>query len=91
MAEYTTLQLVQREAARILNVERVDPDIGIVELGIDSLNVVELILTFERLYQRPIQPEMLSVDQFTTLRQLDRQILELSCPATNSSQSLATG
>lgn len=77
MSERNTLLLVQREVARILNVEEVDPDTGVGELGIDSLNVVELILVFEQLYQKPVEPDQLSVDQFTTLRELDRQLLEM--------------
>ncbi len=77
MENSNTLLLVQREVARILNVDEVDPDTGVGELGIDSLNVVELILVFEQLYQKPVEPDELTVDQFTTLRDLDNQLLAM--------------
>lgn len=69
-----TLQLVQREVARLVDAETVDPDTGVAELGIDSLNVVELMFALELLYKKAIQLEELSLDQFTTLRELDQQL-----------------
>ena len=39
-----TLELLKKEAAKILNIESVDTHVGLGELGIDSLNVVELIV-----------------------------------------------
>ena len=39
-----TLTMLSKEVARILNVTKVEVDTGLGELGIDSLNVVELIL-----------------------------------------------
>ena len=69
MKGVSTLHLVQREVARILNVEHVDPDTGVGELGIDSLN-------------------QLKVDQFTTLRELDGQLLEMGVERTGLEQAL---
>lgn len=39
-----TLPLLAREVAKILHVETVETNVGIGELGIDSLNIVELIV-----------------------------------------------
>lgn len=68
-----TLEMLRKETAKILNVETVDTHIGLGELGIDSLNVVELIVFCEQLYGS-IDPEQLNITQFTTLEQLDAQL-----------------
>jgi acyl carrier protein len=91
VGESTTLPLVQREVARIINVEDVDTDTGVGELGIDSLNVVELILVFEQLYQKPVDPDELHVDQFTTLRELDQQLLAMGTGATAGEPATSAG
>ncbi|QLL12558.1 acyl carrier protein [Pseudomonas chlororaphis] len=68
-----TLELLQKEAAKILNIETVEPHVGLGELGIDSLNVVELIVYCEQLYGA-IDPEQLNITQYTTLGQIDAQL-----------------
>ncbi|AOZ52446.1 MULTISPECIES: acyl carrier protein [Chromobacterium] len=68
-----TLEMLRKETAKILNVETVDTHVGLGELGIDSLNVVELIVFCEQLYGS-IDPEQLNITQFTTLEQLDAQL-----------------
>lgn len=76
--ESDTLPLLIAEMMKIINVSSIDPDVGIGELGFDSLKVVELILVCDQLYSGEIEPEKLDVSQFTTLRDLDRQLRELS-------------
>jgi acyl carrier protein len=78
VAESNTLSLMLGEVAKILNVEKVDPEIGLAELGIDSLKVVELILVCDQLYGKSIDPAQLEINQFTTLRDLDRQLLAMA-------------
>ena len=68
-----TLELLKKEAAKILNIESVDTHVGLGELGIDSLNVVELIVYCEQLYGS-IDPEQLNIKQYTTLEQIDTQL-----------------
>lgn len=68
-----TLSLLQKEAAKILNIETVEPHVGLGELGIDSLNIVELIVYCEQLYGA-IDPEQLDITQYTTLEQIDAQL-----------------
>ncbi|POA97048.1 acyl carrier protein [Chromobacterium sinusclupearum] len=70
-----TLETLRKETAKILNVETVDTNVGLGELGIDSLNVVELIVFCEQLYGS-IDPEQLNITQYTTLEQLDTQLQE---------------
>jgi len=67
------LDILAREVAKILNVESVETHVGIGELGIDSLNVVELIVFCEQLYGS-VDPEALNITQYTTLEQLDNQM-----------------
>ena len=67
------LEILAREVAKILNVESVEANVGIGELGIDSLNVVELIVFCEQLYGS-VDPEALTITQYTTLEQLDAQL-----------------
>jgi len=67
------LDILAREVAKILNVESVETQAGIGELGIDSLNVVELIVFCEQLYGS-VDPEALNITQYTTLEQLDEQM-----------------
>ena len=68
------LQLLADDVARIVNSKSVDLDAGLGELGIDSLNVVELMLACEQIYQADVSPEDLTIDQYTSLRELDRQL-----------------
>lgn len=75
------LQLLAEEVARIVNSKSLDVDSGIGELGIDSLNVVELMLACEQIYQSEVSPEELTIDQYTSLRELDRQLTACSAHA----------
>ena len=68
-----TLELLKKEAAKILNIESVDTHVGLGELGIESLNVVELIGYCEQPYGS-IDPEQLNITQYTTLEQIDTQL-----------------
>lgn len=67
------LEILSREVAKILNVESVETNVGIGELGIDSLNIVELIVFCEQLYGA-IDPETLDITQYTTLEDLNQQL-----------------
>ncbi len=71
---HAKLQLLADDVARIVNSKSVDLDAGLGELGIDSLNVVELMLACEQIYQADVSPEDLTIDQYTSLRELDRQL-----------------
>jgi len=75
------LQLLAEEVARIVNSKALDIDAGLGELGIDSLNVVELMLACEQIYQSDVSPEELTIDQYTSLRELDRQLTACSAHA----------
>lgn len=79
---------------KALDLESIDPDVAIGELGFDSMRIVELILICDQLYDISINPESIDLNQYTTLRDLDRQFLsmprkrggETSVAATSMSQ-----
>jgi acyl carrier protein len=69
---------LQSQIAEMLNKDECCADTPIGELGIDSLNIVEVILICEQLYIDVSDPEALVFDEFTTLRDMDGQLLEAS-------------
>lgn len=68
-----TLGLLTKEVARILNTEVADSGVPLVELGVDSINVVELMLFCDQLYGS-LDTAALAIDEFTTLQTLDEQM-----------------
>lgn len=80
MSEELQSQLpeLQVQIAEMLNKDSVDADTPLGELGIDSLNIVEVILICEQLYTNVTDPEALTFDEFTTLKDMDAQLLEAS-------------
>lgn len=69
-----TLQQLMQDVAVLLNKDSVDPDTAMAELGVDSLNVVELILICEQIYTNVVDPESLQFDEYTTLREMDERL-----------------
>jgi len=78
MSDKSLLVALQTEVAEMLNKEQIDADTPLGELGVDSLNVVEVILICEQIYTDVSDPEALIFDEFTTLRDMDAQLLEAS-------------
>jgi len=68
-----SLELLTKEVARILNTEAVSNGIPLAELGVDSMNIVELMLFCDQLYGT-MDMESIHIDQFTTLQTLDEQM-----------------
>jgi acyl carrier protein len=77
MEHAPTLTLLVREVAKIAELDSVDPDVGLNELGVDSLKLVELVLVCDQLYGINLDPERLEITEFTTLRDLDKQMSEM--------------
>jgi acyl carrier protein len=77
MEDTNTLDLLVAEVAKIAELGSVDPDVGLNELGVDSLKLVELVLVCDQLYGISLDPERLEINEFTTLRDLDRQMREM--------------
>lgn len=79
--ELSKVQELCEQTAMMLNKDAVDADTPIAELGVDSLNIVEVILICEQLYPGVMNPENLVFDEHTTLREMDGQLLENSVEA----------
>ena len=69
---------LQAQIAEMLSKDDVDVDAPLGELGVDSLNIVEVILIVEQLYTNVTDPDALTFDEHTTLRQMDEQLIEYS-------------
>lgn len=78
MTQATKLDALLKEVSTLLNVEAVDPDSTLVELGVDSMNVVELIMICEQLYPSVVDPDSMEFDEYTTLREMDSRLIKLA-------------
>jgi len=81
MEHTSSLVALCAEVAIILSIDDVDPDALLGQLGIDSLNVVELILACQQVYPNVLNFESLSFDEHTTLREIDQRLIENSVAA----------
>lgn len=62
--------------AEALQLESVDPDVPLAEIGIDSLNIVEVIIACEEIYSDfQINPSALEFDEMTSLRDMHHQMI----------------
>lgn len=68
------------QVAEMLNIDAADVDVDapLGDLGVDSLNIVELILIVEQLYPNVTDPDALTFDEHTSLSQMDEQLVESS-------------
>jgi len=74
-----TLEMLAREVGKITGTGVAPADVSLGELGVDSLNVIELIVFCEQLYGS-FDPEKIEFGAFTTLADLDRQLFALAAP-----------
>jgi len=79
--EENTLVRLSTEVAKMLNIERADPDTPLGQLGIDSLNVVELIMISQQIYTEIVDYEEYAFDEHSTLRDIDAHMLSCSVAA----------
>ena len=73
-ANTETIGILVEELQQILSIDSIEPEYSLGELGIDSLNIVELLLVCEKIYPSGVNPADLAIDQFTTIRDLDLQM-----------------
>lgn len=76
-----TLTLLARELQKITDSEHCPTDVSLTELGVDSINIIEMIVFCESLYGA-FDPEKIDIGNFTTLADLDRQLSALTATAT---------
>ena len=69
---------LKEQIAEMLNKTDLDVDAPLGELGVDSMNIVEVILIVEQLYPDVTDPDALTFDENTTLREMDEQLVDYS-------------
>jgi acyl carrier protein len=69
---------LKAQIAEMLNKTDLDVDAPLGELGVDSMNIVEVILIVEQLYPEVTDPDALTFDETTSLREMDEQLVEYS-------------
>ena len=74
----TALEQLAEGVRAILGLEEVDLDMPLSQVGIDSLNVVELILVCQQVYTNVVNFDEIEIDENTTLREIDAQLSTLS-------------
>lgn len=72
------LEEMINEIKKLRNIDDVTKESTLSDIGIDSLNIIELILICEQKYPDVKNPESIEVDQFTTIQKLHEQMIELS-------------
>ncbi len=67
---------LMKVTAEALKVDSVDPIVPLAEIGIDSLNIVEVIIACEEIYGRfRIDPSRMEFDEMTSLADMHRQLI----------------
>lgn len=62
--------------AEALQAESIDPSVPLAEIGIDSLNIVEVIIACEEIYgDFQIDPSKLEFDEMTSLMDMHNQMI----------------
>ncbi len=69
------LDLFLNEVRALVFARDVAPDSTLAELGFDSVIIVDLLIRCEEIYSITIQPELLRLDEFTTLRSMHEQLM----------------
>lgn len=74
----TTLTQLADGVKEMLALDEVDVDTPLSQIGIDSLNVVEMIILCQQVYANVMNYDDINIDETTTLREIDEQMLALS-------------
>ncbi|WP_321818285.1 MULTISPECIES: phosphopantetheine-binding protein [unclassified Paraburkholderia] len=73
-----TLNQLSEGIKEMLAIDEVDCDTPLSQIGIDSLNVVEMIIVCQRVYTNVVNYDDVAIDEMTTLREIDDQMQSLS-------------
>ena len=66
------------EMRKMLGVKTIDIDAPMAQLGVDSLNIVEMVIICQQIYTNVTNYEDIDIDENTTIRELDAQLNALS-------------
>lgn len=73
-----TLNAFSEEMKRMLGAKTIDIDAPMSQLGVDSLNIVEMVIICQQIYTNVVDYEDIEIDENTTIRELDGQLNSLS-------------
>ena len=85
LEDTNTLRLLMEAVKKVIGDSKIDEDIPIVDLGIDSLALVDALFDTKDIYPDVHDLDMLEIGVETTLRDLDRQLLSQSARPANAS------
>jgi len=61
----------------MLGIDEVDLDRPLSQIGVDSLNVVEMIIICQQVYTSILDYDAINIDENTTVREIDSQMNSL--------------
>jgi hypothetical protein len=65
------------EMKKLLGVQQLDVDAPMLQLGVDSLNIVEMVVICQQVYLGVTNNEDIDIDGSTTICELDAQLTRL--------------
>lgn len=74
----TTLERFAAEMENLLALKNIDVDAPMSQLGVDSMNIVEMVIICQQIYTQVANYEDINIDENTTIRELDEQMHTLS-------------
>jgi acyl carrier protein len=72
------LDTLLSELRGILSLDALDPTSPLIDIGVDSINIVEIMICCERIYGVSLFEGELVLDQYTTVRDIDSQLRKLN-------------
>ncbi len=69
-----TLDQLSHGIKEMLALDEVNVDTPMSQIGIDSLNVVEMIILCQQVYTNVLNYDDIAIDETTTLREIDEQM-----------------
>lgn len=76
-----TLSEFTAQMETLLGKSDLDVDAPLSMLGVDSMNIVEMVIICQQIYTLVTSYEDIDINEHTTLRELDEQMHNLSVPA----------
>lgn len=73
-----TLEQFTVEMKGLLGLGEVDVDAPMSQLGVDSMNIVEMVIICQQIYTNVVNYEDIDIDENTTIRELDEQMHSLA-------------
>jgi hypothetical protein len=74
----TTLIQLSEGVKAMLALDEIDLDVPLSQIGVDSMNVVEMIIICQQVYSNVLNYDDVNIDENTTLREIDQQMTDLS-------------